>query len=208
MWQPFFIAATLDTSMKIEFGSIVTGSADPVTTSELKSHLRIDLDDEDTDLGYYITTARQIFEDKTKIQLGYRTMYLYVDYWQSFYWLPRHPLASVTSIAYLDTAGDSQTVSSSLYTVDTKHKPGLVTFKEAFTYPSLCEDCANRITVTYVAGYATSSLVPEQWKTAIKLLAGHFYNNRETAIEKQLHNLPYGFETICNNAACNYWSEQ
>jgi len=72
-------------------------------------------------------------------------------------WLPEltllYPrLQSVTSIKYLDTAGDQQTLAADQYTVDTNSEPGRIFRAPYISWPSLYGS-PSQIEITYAAGY-------------------------------------------------------
>lgn len=96
--------------------------------------------------------------------------------------LPRANALSVTSITYIDSNGDSQTLSTSIYDVDIFSKPARIT--EAFNqvWPNT-RRIVNAVTVTYVAGYGTTRAdVLGTIKAAMKLLMGHWFENREEVV--------------------------
>ena len=96
--------------------------------------------------------------------------------------LRKRPLQSVTSITYVDSAGDSQTVSSSLYAVDTDADPGRIVLGYQESWPT-SRGHTNDVAYTYVCGYGdTGADVPSTLKAAIKLLVSHWSENREATI--------------------------
>lgn len=95
--------------------------------------------------------------------------------------IPRPPLASVTSVTYIDTAGTSQTFASSNYIVDASGEPGRIALIPSASWPAT-QDRINAVVVTYIAGYASQAVVPESIIHAIKLLVGHWYENREAVL--------------------------
>lgn len=159
-------------------------ATEPVTTAELKSHLRVDSTDEDTLIASLGTAARQYVEEQTRRALVTQTWVLKLDEFPESdgeILLPRPPLVSVSSVTYVDTAGSTQTLSSSVYSVDTTDTPGRITLAYDQTWPTV-RDQRNAITVTYVAGYGAASAVPDALKAAIKLLVGHWFTNREGVV--------------------------
>ena len=65
------------------------------------------------------------------------------------------PLIEVTQIQYVDTSGDTQTLGTSVYTVDTDSVPGIVYLAYNQSWPSL-RDIPKNVTVSYRCGYATT----------------------------------------------------
>lgn len=95
---------------------------------------------------------------------------------------PLAPLQSVSSIQYrAATDGTLTTLASSGYDVDTDSKPGRITPSYGNVWP-VARWQPNAVLVTFVAGYGAASAVPEAIKAAIKLLVGHWYENREAVV--------------------------
>lgn len=172
-----------------------SSASEPLTTAEVKTHLRIDFTDDDAYLSALITAARQYAEVTQGRAIVSAT---YVEKYDAFPWMiyvPSPPLISVTSIAYLDTAGDSQTLSSSLYTVDTSSMVGRITPAYGYTWPST-QDVINAVTLTYVAGYAGASDVPQTTKQAMLMLISHWYEHRSAVADVQMMPVPMAVQTL------------
>jgi uncharacterized phiE125 gp8 family phage protein len=93
--------------------------------------------------------------------------------------LPLAPLASVSSVKYVDTTGVLQTLPPSLYLVDSVSEPGVLTPAFGSVWPST-RDQRNAVTIQYVAGYGVApSAVPAALIAAIKLMVGDLFENRE-----------------------------
>lgn len=168
--------------------ALVTGpAAEPVTTSEAKLHLREDGTAQDTVVAALVTAAREAVEQRLGRALISQTWRLKMDAFPASSLeairLPLAPLASVSSIAYVDGAGATQTWASSNYVVSTGTLPGEVRLAyDAASWP-VTRDQPEAVTVTYVAGYgASASAVPGPIKQAILLLVGHYYENRESVV--------------------------
>ena len=81
------------------------------------------------------------------------------------------PIQSVTSIQYIDQAGATQTLSSSVYTLDVSQKPGRIAPKINQYWPNHFPSESGAVFVTYVAGYGDYPIqVPQVAKTAIVYL--------------------------------------
>ncbi len=137
---------------------------------------------ENPKLGILIKAAREYAERVCNRRFINSTWDLKLDYFPCEIRLPYPPLSSVTSISYVDTNGDTQTVSSSVYSVDASSEPGVITLAYGQDWPS-ARDQRNAVTVRYVAGYgASSSSVPESVRQAIMLIAAHWFEQREEVI--------------------------
>ncbi len=173
-------------------------AAEPVTLTEVKLHLRVDHPNEDTPIGGWIATAREKVEMDTRRALITQTWDMTLDEWpkEDYIEVPLPPLASVTSITYIDKDGVSATFASSSYVVDTQNSPGRIVLAVGYSWPSVTLRAANGITVRYVCGYgATGSSVPASLRSAMLLLIGHYYENRE-ATSQNVYQLPLGYEAL------------
>jgi uncharacterized phiE125 gp8 family phage protein len=185
--------------------SLVTGpSVEPVTLAEAKVHLRQDVADEDALITTLITAARQWTETFTHRALITQTWDLKLDDFpcdDADLELPLAPVASVTSISYVDTTGATQTWSASSYQTDLPTGPqaqrGRIAPAYAQYYP-VPRSQLNAVTVRFVAGYgATGATVPESIRAAIKLMVGHWFERRTPVhIGNLVMPLPLSVESL------------
>ncbi len=108
---------------------------------------------------------------------------LYLDAFPAQIRLPRPPVASITSIEYLDTDGNLQTLATTVYQSDLISEPPRIMLAEGQNWPSTQSGTYNVVTVTYVAGYTDAASVPAAFKTAIKMWAGDLYEHREARLD-------------------------
>lgn len=159
-------------------------ATEPLTTTQAKSHLRVDGSDEDALIGNLVTAARQYVEEHTGRALITQTWEYTADAFPTkagAIWLPRPPLIAVSQVQYVDTAGATQTWDSDEYRVDAVSVPGRVTLADGAVWPTP-NDVSNAVTVTYTAGYGAASDVPEPIKQALLLLIGSWYGSRENEV--------------------------
>jgi len=166
-------------------------TAEPLTVAEAKAHLRVDISDDDTLIGDYISAARQYAEGVTRRAFVEQTWDFTLDRFPvGAIRLPIQPVSSVTYVQYVDTAGATQTFTEGTspdvtkYDVFTDGPRATIVPKYNLTWPDT-RDHPGVVTVRFVAGYAT---FPEDLKQALKLLVGHQYENREAVI--------FGFSTV------------
>jgi len=153
---------------------------EPITVAEAKKQLEIPDADTQHDgyLSDVITVARERVEHDTGVVLLSSTWTYKIDEWPADYIiLPVRPLVSVTSIAYLDTAGASQTLSSSLYEVDTSRVRPTIWPTYQATWPAL-QAIQNAVTVTFVAGYANAEAIPGILRHAVKIAVSQEFEDR------------------------------
>lgn len=152
-------------------------AAEPVSLTELKTHLRVDHDEDNARLEGLITTARQAVERDTGRSLITQTWELRLDAWPSrAIALPHPPVQSVSGITYVDSSGVTQTWSSTEYAVDIYSVPGLVRLAYGYSWPNIRGD-ERGIAVTYVTGYGASGTnVPYELRQAVLLRAQMEYD--------------------------------
>jgi len=169
--------------------------SEPITAVLVKSFSRISTSADDTLIGYLITRARRMVEKWTRRQFMPATWQLILDEWPTIIELPRPPLRAVSSIKYVDTAGDSTTWSSDEYQTDSNSEPGRITPAVGYSYPSTRGDLGC-ITVEYTAGYDDADAVPEEYKQAMYLLVGHWYENREPYAQGKMGELEASLKAL------------
>ena len=162
----------------------VAPATEPLSLGDAKLHLRVVSDDDDDLITALIQGAREYVETFLRRQLVTATWAMTLDEFPDSdgdITLPLPPLASVTSIAYVDGDGDDQTLDSANYTVHTNCEPGKITLAYGESWPST-RDQPDAVTVTFVAGYGAAAAVPAGIVAAIKLVLGDLYENREAAV--------------------------
>lgn len=168
--------------------SLVTApTVEPLTLAEAKSHLRVDISDDDTLIKSKLKGVRQDLEEKYGVAFISQTWDLYMDSFPGDKLeIAKWPLQSVTHIKYTDEDGDESTFSSDDYLVDIISKPGKVVLKRTASWPSDTLQEVNGVVVRFVAGYGNAgSDVPWPIKQALLLLLGDAYENREDTIIAQ-----------------------
>jgi uncharacterized phiE125 gp8 family phage protein len=168
---------------------LTTAAAVPVVTASVaRQQCRIDGSDNDEDLERLIGAATIHCEKICKRAFITQTWTLTMDGWcDRRYWcsevgmiyVPRPPLIAVSSIAYIDSNGTSQTLATDQYRVDAANEPGRIEPAYSVSWPSL-RPISGNVTITHTAGYgAAATSVPDDIKHAILLLVGHWNENRE-----------------------------
>ncbi len=164
----------------------VVATADPVTLDEAKRHAQIYIEDHNDYVRSLITAATEFAESWTNRSIMPVTWRLDLDGFPSSsepIELPRPPLRAITSITYVDTAGDSQTWAAANYTVTVggEGEFGRVVPAYSIAYP-VTRAHVDVVSITYTAGFATIALVPELTKWNIKVLIAHWFEAREPIV--------------------------
>ena len=156
-------------------------TAYPVTVAEAKSHVRIETSDDDTLVDAMLAAATAMAEAQTGLALITQTLALHLDEWpcDGVIYVPRAPLASVTSIVYRATDGTQTTLSASEYQTVTSSQPGRIAPAYGYDWPAL-RGTLDDVVITFVAGFgASGSSVPADIRHAILLIFAELYENRE-----------------------------
>lgn len=176
---------------------IVAPSVEPVSLVQAKANLRVDHDSDDTLIGDMIAQAREHIESRCHAVLAEQTILSACDSFSDLARLPHGPLKSVTSIAYVDAAGEEETIPEDVYQ---PMKDGLepsIALKAGRCWPRNLP--GSRISVTAIYGGNT----PRDIERAILLLVGAWYENREaTVIGVSVGALPVGVNLdslVCNH---------
>ncbi len=187
--------------------TVTTAPAPVFTADDVKKHLRVDEDDEDSLIADYLEAAERQVETELAIGLLSQTLELRLDWFPARrIRLPRPPLISITSITYTDNDGASQTLATDQYTVNTFTTPGEIVEAWGKSWPTT-RDVPNAVVVTYVAGYAQPEDVPQMVRNAILLSAGDLYWHRERSAEQVVKELPM-YEALLANHRCYWEGEQ
>lgn len=161
---------------------------EPITLDEMKAHLRCTDSAENDYITALIVAARAACEAETKRAFLTQTWTLTLDRFprcNGLIELPNPPLQSVLSIAYTDEDGVVQTLDESYYQVDAVSEPGRLAPAANCTWPDdASTETLSAVIVSYRAGWTAAASVPAEIKHAIKLLASHWYANRE-AVEME-----------------------
>lgn len=180
--------------------TLVTGPSDePLLAVEAKSHLRVDIADDDVLIAGLITAAREMAEMITRRALITQTWNYVMDAFPGCdrLELPLPPLQSVISITYVDSDGNSGMVSSDDYIVDTGSVPGRIVLKSGATWPGTALRAANGVTMQFVCGYEEANDVPQAIKQAMLLYIGHLYENREATVGVgNVQPIPFGIDAL------------
>jgi uncharacterized phiE125 gp8 family phage protein len=143
--------------------------AEPVHLDEMKLHLRVDGTADDALITSTIRVAREHVETVTQRQLVGAVWKLYLDefpcgccnnnrdMYADAIRLGHSPLLSVKSIQYVDVNGATQTLSTSVYTVDANTEPARIMLAYNQVWPPTRPQ-ANAVTVTFYAGHAVPFL--------------------------------------------------
>lgn len=128
---------------------------EPVSLEQAKRHLRVDDAESDALIRSYLRAARAWCEDYAGRAFCRQTITLKMSSFPAAIQIPRPPLVAVSSITYVDTAGTTQTVASTVYDVDTTSEPGKVLLAYDQDWPDP-RGHHHDVTLTCLAGHTAA----------------------------------------------------
>ena len=191
--------------MTYQYRIVTPPAALPVTMEDLKNHLRIGHEDEDSLLAGYAAAAVNHLETVLNRPIMNQTIEQILPSFPARWPIElRGRVQQVVAITYWD--GEAQQVlDPATYWVNTYAEPGMVSLSINRHWPTtvLREDA---VRITYVSGFGDSpNDVPEALRQAILLLAGHWYESRvPVSVGATVSAMPFGVE--CLAAPYRLWS--
>lgn len=163
---------------------ITAATSEPITLAELKQQCRVDTSDEDAVLNLAIAAARAKCENYTGRALVNQTWEQTLDEFpEAEIELLKPPVSSIVSVKYIDVDGVEQTLSNTLYTLDSAAFPGGWLLPAFDTSWPTTRDQANAVAVRYVCGYgADSTTVPSDVRMWLLMTAGFVFSQREAFV--------------------------
>ncbi len=175
---------------------VTDATVEPVTLADAKVHCDIPASDttRDTLVTTLITVARTTCEERLQRTLIQTDWELTLDEFPCAIPLRMPRVISVQSVTYMDTAGATQTLNPTDYTVDSKSEPGWIVPAYGKSWPNT-RNQINAVTVAYRCGYGTdATLVPAPIKQWILLAIRELYDNpASTVVAQGVVQLEMGF---------------
>lgn len=173
------------------------------------AHLRIDTfgspQESDDDLWLSeigIPGARQWCEQYLGLSVAQQTIELATNSFPgSWFELPFGPVESIVSVTYVDENGADQTMPPGDYEVDQFSEPPRLILAYGAEWPA-ARNSTNSVRVRYVTGFSLpgdspqSHSLPPAIRSAMLLVLGHFYENREDATTSAVTSIPLGAQAL------------
>jgi uncharacterized phiE125 gp8 family phage protein len=157
---------------------------EPLSLTDVKAQLAIASSDTSHDavLAAMIQEAREAWEHDTETVLCHQSFRIRLDSIFNGFSLPKKPVSSITSIKYYDTNNGQQTLSPSIYQLDTATGKVRLAYQQDFPVTAVRWDAWE---IIYKCGYSEdSSLVPGIAKRAMLLLISYWFENRDMLISE------------------------
>lgn len=179
-----------------------------LTLAEVKQACRVDASDDDDFLTRAITSAREVIEgpDGAGIVMIASQWQMRLDCLPAEIWIPTGPVASIDTLAYVDEAGELQTLAAENYQWRKGHFEARIRPAYGLSWPAV-RRVFDSVRITFTAGYPGTDdsppnldLVPSPLKTAMLMLIAHWYQNRETVVIGQVSSeVQHAFAALVNN---------
>lgn len=170
----------------------------PLTAAELRAHLRLNDAAEDAQLEEWIDAAADQFEADARRPVLATVYRQHVTRWPAELALGRAGVTAVGSVVRTLADGSPETVTG--WSADLHTPPARVRLG---TVPDPVADAQGRTVspagyVEFTAGWADAAAVPKGVRAALKLLAAHYYENREAFRNQsfEMRELPLGWAAV------------
>jgi len=161
---------------------VTPASTYPVSLTEAKAHLKVDINTDDTLITNLIIASTQLSEEYTNRFFINTVITQTCSTFLDLKSLLKSKVINVSFIKYYDSDNTLQTLSPSNYVVNNQFEPCQINPVIDFSYPDIAKRI-DAIQCKYNVGYGTAAAdVPNAIKQAILLTIGNWYANRETVI--------------------------
>ena len=158
--------------------------------------LPLDFEDHDVLIEGLIRTARNFVETKLRGRVTLLQTWLQTELeFRDCMRLGALPAVEILSVKYIDTDGEQQTLPTTEYALD--NNGDLHYLRKAYgkTWPAVREQY-NSVEITYTAGHSPYEIELERIKTAMMLIIGHLYENREATAPVRLEEVAFGVDAF------------
>ncbi|MZR14230.1 hypothetical protein GQE99_14500 [Maritimibacter sp. DP07] len=168
----------------------------PISLASMKAHLRVRHDEEDTYIEGLVDAAVGMIDGPGGIGVALmeQTWRRSFDRIEDVVKLPGAPVKSIAEVGYIDRDGVTQTFAAANYELDANAEPARVWPVNAWP---VVKDRPGAIWIDYVLGEAASAAVDATLLQAVRMLVGHWYENREAVIVgTSAASVPIGVDLI------------
>lgn len=179
-----------------------TGPAlEPVSLTEVKTHLRIDHMDEDVLLASLVIAARVHLETMLGLSFITQQWLLVLDRWPegASFPLPFGPVQQITGITLYDSEDQASIIASSDYSLDALSQPPRLIWRAGTAWPAPGRSY-NGIEIGVTTGFgAAAPDVPQPLRQALLLLVSHWYEHREpVGLANEVREIPQMVSMLTN----------
>ena len=161
---------------------ITAATTYPVSTTEAKSHLKVDTSADDTYIESIIKAATQLSEEYTNRFFINTVIDQTCSSFADLQTLFKSKVNDVQYVKYYDSDETLQTLADTEYDKMLSYEPSQIQLADGKSFPSITKR-NDAVICRYTVGYGSSaSDVPEIIKQAILLTIGNFYQNRNSVV--------------------------
>lgn len=158
----------------------------------VKTHLRVDYDDDDTYISSIRQAAQDYIEEYCDVKFGSFGNAVYWDYAYPLVLVPAQSVSySAVTLSKLGDNNQYSTMDSDLYTVDTTGNPLRVHMKSV-------DGQVEKLNQFRLSFTTTVSTVPAYVKQAFLMICGHFYENRQDVGNDRVYEVPMTSRYLLN----------
>jgi uncharacterized phiE125 gp8 family phage protein len=177
---------------------IVTRGAVPVSVLDMRAHCRVDGAAEDLAMSEFLAAAAGLIDgpEGVGIALLSQTWRVTLDDWADRIDLPGWPVTSISGVQYLDAAGSWQTLDhAAAFHFLTGGQNAELVRRPGAALPALA-DAPKSVRISYALGHATPAAIDPSLINALKMIAAHYFENREAATDRPMAETPLGVDHI------------
>lgn len=160
---------------------LVEPASEPVSRAEALSQLRLptSVTDFDDTITRLIRAARnRVQADQWRQLITATRQQLYDGFPCGEFYLPFPPLQEITAFTYIDTAGNTQSLTAGVdYLLDDISEPARIFPMPNTSWPATACNRPNTVSITYTCGYGEAENVPDETREAILLLIENWFDN-------------------------------
>lgn len=169
---------------------IVPAAGAALSVADARRQVRIDPDDTDQDehLAQLCAAAHRMIEGELGYPLLRETRQTHLHgFPHGPIWLGGGVALSVGALRYVDSDGDLQVLASADYLVDAVSRPASITPAPFRAWPST-QRRPGAVVIDWTAGWTDAADIPPDLLQAMRLLVGHWDQNREAVVVGTISN--------------------
>jgi uncharacterized phiE125 gp8 family phage protein len=172
----------------------------PISMARAKAHLRVDWDDDDALIAAYLRASVGAVERRTDRALSPQAFTEWAARFPCGYaerlTLARDPISEIISVTYVDVDGAEQELDTADYR-SIEGEPWSLIAPVAGSFPAT-EERPDAVRVRYMAGYEAGEC-PAELQSAVLLMLGHLYANREAVAvgANVVTPMPFAVDMLC-----------
>lgn len=176
----------------------VSGS-EPISLADAKAHLRVLHADDDAYITALIAAARMTLERKYRRTIRPQSITAFFDVIETsgaldYMTLPQGPVTAITDVQYRSAASSWAVWDSAKYEVFYDNEYCLIQPAPGQALPAYhYVDGGPVIKCRYSAGYAAA---PSDIQHAVKLLVGHYYEQRAPTTSQSMTEIPWAIDAL------------